>query len=96
MLLGSDVRRRFDGSFDFKHGERHTIEGWLIREEGEDAGREREQRYQGGEATSSGATKKTAVLGWRRNQRYWGGDSKGSVMMLSKGPAVTVRDQRRQ
>ncbi|KAL5766219.1 hypothetical protein ACOSP7_016836 [Xanthoceras sorbifolium] len=86
MLLGSDVRRRFDGSFDFKHGERHTIEGWLIREEGED----------GGEATSSGATKKTAVLGWRRNQRYWGSDSKGSVMMLSKGPAVTVRDQRRQ
>ncbi|KAL5781630.1 hypothetical protein ACOSP7_006659 [Xanthoceras sorbifolium] len=76
------LRHRFDGSFDFKHGER----------QGEDAGREREQRYQGGETTSSGATKKTAALGWPRNQRHQGDDSKGSVTMLSKGPAVTVRD----
>ncbi|KAL5766737.1 hypothetical protein ACOSP7_017354 [Xanthoceras sorbifolium] len=39
MLLGSGVQRRFDGGFDFKLGERRTIERWL-------------QRYQGGEATS--------------------------------------------
>ncbi|KAL5824018.1 hypothetical protein ACOSQ4_021918 [Xanthoceras sorbifolium] len=96
MLLDSGVRRRFDGSFDFKHKEQRTIEGWLIEEEGEDVGREREQRYQGGKATSSGVTKKTAAPGWRRNQQHRGCDSKRLVTMLSKGPAVTVRDQQRQ
>ncbi|KAL5757191.1 hypothetical protein ACOSP7_021630 [Xanthoceras sorbifolium] len=84
MLLDSGVRRRFDGSFDFKHKER------------QDVGREREQRYQGGKATSSGVTKKTAAPGWRRNQQHRGCDSKRLVTMLSKGPAVTVRDQQRQ